>query len=210
MRGQGICEGRRTEARWPGDRQRRQHPAQRCHRQPEVRGRRFGGSSQQAMSVEIGYDQFDRWVITCRQKPPELGEKVTARIDLIREIGGVQLRGRRRAVGAPQGTGGAAAPRAGRCVAARQDRIFCQRLVDCVIERARREGKQRRQLDDCGGDLQLGPEIEPNQRGRLPLRHPRDAISGAGGGIAASMDPAQAWPRALRSWAMGAWQRRRR
>jgi hypothetical protein len=71
------------------------------------------------MSIEIGYDQLGHWMITYRQEPPELSEKVTARIDLIREIGRVQLGGRRHAVGAPQGTGGAAATGAGAGVVAR-------------------------------------------------------------------------------------------
>jgi hypothetical protein len=56
---------------------------------------------------------------------------------------------------------------------ARQDGILRQGLINGVIERARWQGKQRRQPDDGRGDPQLGPEFEPDERGRLPSRHAR-------------------------------------
>src|SRR6266536_2026804 len=116
------------------------------------------------MNVEVGYDQFGGQVITCRQESPKLSEQVTAGVDLIGKISGVQLGRRRHAVGTSKGTGGASAAWAGGGVLAYQDGIFRHGLIDSVVERTRGQGKQRRQPDDGRGDPQLGPEIEPDQR----------------------------------------------
>ena len=116
------------------------------------------------MNIKVGYNQFGGQVVMCWEEPAKLSEQVTAGVDLIGKIGGVQVDRRRHAVGTSEGTGGASAARAGGGVPAYQDGILRHGLINSVVERTSGQGKQRRQSDDSRGDPQLGPKIEPDQR----------------------------------------------